>query len=315
MISRRLIRLKVMQIHYGFLQSDDISELSKLENDLNYSIEQSYNLFLSLHCLLIELFDLEREKIEIRKNKLLPSPEDLNPNTKFIDNEIIKRFKEHPLIQKACKNSDLNWVEQYRLINNIHETLIKSEHYQKFMNNGKLGIDQDYDIITYILEKIVLKNKLLEEILEDRNIFWNDDIEFWISNILQYLKKHKKNPESFDIPDVWRDEEDKTFAFRLLKFSVLNRQKFDAIIVDALQKWELERLALVDRSLLHLAICEYTEMPEVPVKVTINEYIEISKYYSTEKSSVFINGILDKIHLMLKEKGQLIKEGRGLADC
>jgi N utilization substance protein B len=183
------------------------------------------------------------------------------------------------------------------------------------MNNGKLGIDQDYDIISFILEKIILKNKLLEEILEDRNIFWNDDIEFWVSNILQYLKKYKKNPQSFKIPGVWKDEEDKTFAFRLLKFSVLNRQKFDAIIVDALQKWELDRLALVDRSLLHLAICEYTEMSEVPVKVTINEYIEISKYYSTEKSSVFINGILDKIHLMLKEKGLLLKVGRGLADC
>lgn len=314
MISRRLIRIKVMQIHYVFLQTNGFSNLKTLEKELQYSIEQSYNLFLSLHCLLLSIFDFAKEKIEIRKKKLIPTLDDLNPNTKFIDNKIIALLNNNPILTKASNNSNLNWSEHYKLINNIYDELINSNYYQDFMNNKKNSSEQDYAIIKYIIEKIIIKNSLLIEILEDRNIFWNDDLEFWASNILQYLKKIKIKDTSVTIPQLWKDQDDIDFSKNLLKHSVLNKDKYDIIISDSLQKWELDRLALIDRALLHLALCEFLEMPFIPVKVTINEYIEISKFYSTEKSSIFINGILDKINNDLKKEGKIIKTGRGLAE-
>jgi N utilization substance protein B len=183
------------------------------------------------------------------------------------------------------------------------------------MASDTVSIKEDYNIIEKIIVKAISENPLLDEILEDKSIYWNDDPEFMLSNILQNIKKlNDNNIQNFHLQPVFKNEEDENFAKILIKKAALNKIKFDAIIIDTLQKWELERIAFTDRVILHLALCEFTEIPNMPVKVTINEYLDIAKYYSTEKSSIFINGVLDKIYIKLKEEKKLNKSGLGLVD-
>lgn len=304
-----------MQTYYSFLQGNENLPVSKVWNELERSINKSYELYIYLHCLLIAVFDFAAERVEINRKKLIPTHENLNPNTKFIDNKIIDTFRSNPVINKYMSNNDYNWQEYSQFINNLWILITNSEYYSKFMASDIISVKEDYNIIENIILKTISQNDELDDFLEEKSIYWNDDVEFMLSNILQSIKKlNDKNIGQFHLLPVFKNEDDENFAKVLIKKTALNKNKFDDIIINTLQKWELERVAFTDRVILHLALCEFTEMPNMPVKVTINEYLEIAKYYSTEKSSIFINGILDKIYVKLREENNFNKSGLGLVD-
>lgn len=312
MISRRLVRIKAMQTYYAFLQDDDEQEIGTVVGEMERNLNKSYELLVHLHCLLIAVVNFAEEKIEIAKNKILKTDQDINPNTKFCSNRIIAAFMNDPIINRAMSNTDLNWSDYPEFIRTLWQNISSSSYYISFMNVSESSFDKDFNIIRQIVSKNLSNNTQLDEILEEKSIYWNDDLEFLCSNMMQNIKKYRKNISGFRLPDMFRDEQDRNFANTLIKQAVFNKDIYDKMILSCLQKWELERIAFLDRVLLHLALTELMKIPYVPVKVTINEYLDIAKFYSTDKSSVFINGIIDKIHIEIKKSGKLNKSGAGL---
>ncbi len=312
MISRRLIRIKAMQTYYVFIQDNGEKTKDALWKELLHNINSSYNLYIYMHCLLVSVFDYAQEITEIKKNKLLPNQSDLNPNTKFIDNKVIQLFRDCPEVMSYLSNSDYNWSEYREFVKKIYENICRTEYYKNYMNNPEISIDQDIKIINKIISKSLCNNDELDEILEETSIYWNDDLEFLFSNIMQNIKKIDESHTSYTIQDIFKSDSDRDFARTLITKTALNQNKFDKIILDTLQKWELERVALIDKVILHLALCEITEIPNMPARVTMNEYLDISKFYSTDKSSIFINGILDKVYSKHKLSSDFNKSGLGL---
>lgn len=313
MISRRLVRIKAMQTYYAFLQDGGEQNISNIQKELQWNIEQSYQLFIHLHCLLLAIFDFAGDRMEIAKNKHIKTDHDSNPNLKFLNNTIIAAFANDPQISRARSNNDLNWSEHPEFIKSIWMQINSASYFKEFMSDKEISFKQDLDIINKIISKNIIYNSVLEEILEDKSIYWNDDLELLCSNIMQNLKKYNEsNISTFKLPHIFKNDDDEEFSRILIKRAALNKDHFDKIILESLKKWELERIAVLDRVLLHLALCEITQIPDMPVKVTINEYLDIAKYYSTDKSSIFINGILDKIYNELRTSGQLNKTGLGL---
>jgi N utilization substance protein B len=265
--------------------------------------------------LLSAVFDFATERIEIGRNKHIKSDEDINPNTKFTENRIIANLHKDIRIAKALTDKNFNWKEYPEFVKSLYLQITNSQYYRDFMAEKSSSISQDFDILNKIISKTIIYNEQLEEILEEQSIYWNDDLEFLCSNMIQNFKKYNdKTIENFRIPAVFKNDEDEEFSYTLIKQTALHHKEFDQIVLDSLKKWELDRIAFVDRVILHLALAEITQMPEMPVKVTINEYLDIAKFYSTEKSSVFINGILDKVYSELKNAGALNKSGLGMVE-
>ncbi|MDD3687927.1 MAG: transcription antitermination factor NusB [Bacteroidales bacterium] len=315
MISRRLVRIKAMQTYYAFLQDGGEQNISTLTKELEHNINQSYRLFIHLHCLLSAVFDFATERIEIGRNKHIKTDADINPNTKFTDNRIIANLHKDIRIAKALTDKNFNWKEYPEFVKSLYLQITNSQYYRDYMAEKTSSISQDFDILNKIISKTIIYNEQLEEILEEQSIYWNDDLEFLCSNMIQNFKKYNdKTIENFRIPAVFKNDEDEEFSYTLIKLTALHHKEFDQIVLDSLKKWELDRIAFVDRVILHLALAEITQMPDMPVKVTINEYLDIAKFYSTEKSSVFINGILDKVYSELKNAGALNKSGLGMVE-
>ncbi len=300
-----------MQTYYAFKQNGDLL-LEDAVKTFDKSISHSYNLYISLFCLLIQIRDYAKQKIEVRQNKFLPNKEDLNPNTRFVDNIIFEKILNNRTVENYIKNSEYNWMEDYELIKNIWGKIEESNFYNKYMNSENNSLEADRDILRKIINKIIIDNDKMDKILEDKNIYWNDDLEYLLSVIIKNINKTPDNSEYIITDDVYKSKDDKKFGMDLLKKTILNSDEFDVIIIEYLQKWDLKRIATLDKVILHLALCELLKMPDIPVKVAINEYLDIAKYYSTQKSNHFINGILDAVYINQKEAGTLNKSGRGL---
>lgn len=315
MISRRLVRIKAMQTYYAFLQDSGEVSAEKIWNNLRFNIEKSHELYVYLHCLLLAVCDFAVTRIENNKKKQIATHSDLNPNTKFIDNKVFELFRNNTIINKFYSNNDFDWSDQQRFIKTLWTQISESDYYLEYMSSMESTLKEDIQLIEKIISKTITGNEELDEILEEKSIYWNDDLEFLLSNIVQGIKKLKDKADvKYSIKDVFKNEEDEDFAKKLIIKTALNTIKYDKTILDTLKKWELERIAFTDRVILHLGLCEMTEFPDMPVKVTINEYLDIAKFYSTEKSSVFINGILDKIYSELKSENKLNKKGLGLVE-
>ncbi|MFC2096838.1 transcription antitermination protein NusB [Bacteroidota bacterium] len=310
MISRRLLRIKVLQILYSYFQKDDRS-IPKSEKELFYSINKTHELYIYLLLLIIDIVEYAGSIIELGKHKHIRSHEDTHPNTRFIDNKLVDILKNDEDFLKYISVYKLSWADNYELVKNIYRSFSKSEVYNNYMNLENCDFKADKYLILDLLDVEFLNNELLHQTLEEKNIYWNDDLEFVVSIIQKALKKLKPDSKKF-IPELFKDKEDKKYARDLFRMSVLNYDTNMTLIEKYTDNWDIERIAFMDIIIMQLAITEIIEIKSIPVKVSLNEYIEISKYYSTLKSSIFINGILDKIILFLRENKKINKTGRGL---
>ena len=311
MISRRLLRIKAMQTYYAFRQ-DGTQNLEDALKELNKSALRSYDLYLSIFCLLIQLRDYAANKIEIRQHKMLPLPEDLNPNKKFVDNPVFEKIRKNYLIEQYIGNREYNWSNNPELIKNLWSEIENSDFYHAYMKKTNPHYEHHKDIVRSILNEVITNNESLDQLLEEKSIYWNDDLEFLAGIIIKNINTTEIKHEFVILDELYKSDDDKKFGIQLLKNTILNADKYDDIIVDLLQKWDLQRVAFLDKIILHLAITELLKMPEIPVKVTINEYLDIAKYYSTQKSNNFINGILDAVYNHHKNAGTLNKSGKGM---
>lgn len=312
MISRRIIRVKVMQTLYAFRNSSG-QTLNLAEKELNFSIGKTYDLYHWLLLLINEVHTFADNRIEQNKLKQLPTQEDLNPNTKFIENQIILKLKENEALAKYTENNKLGWVLFPKFIKKLYTSLTESEYYQEYMNDENSSLKQDRKLVEFFYTDIVAPNEELFSILEEQSIYWNDDVEFVLGMIIKTLGKFKLStlPSKSLLP-LYKDDEDREFTKKLFRKSILEYDKHKEIIEKHLKNWDLDRVAFIDILLIELAICEFLYFPSIPTKVTLNEYIDLAKFYSSKKSRTFINGILDKILKSLEKEEQVIKTGRGL---
>lgn len=313
MLNRRHIRIKVMQIIYAF-KGNESDDLKKDERFLLKSIDSMLDLYFALITLLIEVHKKAETHLQKSQQKHLATQEEKNPNRKFINNEVLLQLKNNTQLSEVIEKRKLNfWELDGEYVDVIFKELISSELYKDYMSTKVSTFKEDKEFVIDFFKEIVAPNEKLYDYLEDKNITWIDDLPVVNTAILKLLRKNKVNSsQSHFIPKLIKDDEDRVYAVDLLKKTMLNLSAFSEEIQEKTQNWDKDRIANIDFVLLQMAICEFKKFPSIPVKVTINEYIEIAKEYSTPKSSVFINGILDKLVKEYNDKGTLNKVGRGL---
>lgn len=302
-----------MQTIYAFKggESDDFSPNQKF---LLFSIDNMYNLYLLLISLLIEVQKRAEEDLLKKKNKHLATSEDKNPNRKFVNNEVLLQIKDNLQLKNQLEAHKItHWSLDAEYVDIIFRAITSSDLYKTYLETRTSDFKEDKEFIVDIFKDIIAPNDKLYEYIEDKNLTWLDDLPTINTTILKLLRKAKtSNPDNHFIPKLYKDSEDKQFAIDLFKKTILNKTSLNKEIEQKTQNWDSDRIANVDFVLLQMAICELKNFPSIPVKVTINEYLEIAKEYSTPKSSVFINGILDKLVKEYEETGTLNKIGRGL---
>ena len=312
MLSRRLLRIKILQSLYAYYKAGEES-LTQAEKQLFFSIRKTYDLYHYLLLLIVEIVRFAESRIEIARNKQIPTFEDLHPNTRFIENRLVMQISNNKHLNTYLKEIKLSWVNYPELIRNLSKRIHESEDYLAFMSQENVGYEDDKKLISRIFSTTILFSEELEQNLEEQSIFWNHDIEFAVSMILKTIKKFKMDsgPEAPLMP-MYRNEEDRRFVKRLFRHAIANGDDYIALIGRFTKNWEVERIAFMDILVMQLCIAEIVEFEDIPTKVSFNEYLEISKHYSTSKSSYFINGILDKIIHELKTENRIVKKGRGL---
>lgn len=307
MINRVLIRIRVVQIIFAYVQGGTI-DLKKAENELLFSLQKSYDLYHYLLSLLIELTSTYEHIVQTRKSKLLPSKEDINPNVKLLENKFIKGLIVNKDLQTYLNDRPFDWSEHESFLRNILDIILKSDIYQEYTENIESSFDADRDFWRKVFKQIICSSEALDSLLEDESLYWNDDIEIVESFVLKTIKKFEEsNCEEQKLLPMFKDPTDKEFAVKLLRETLFNLKDYKEIINKHSQNWDSERVALMDMVIMQIAVTELLEFSSIPVNVTLNEYIDIAKSYSTNKSASFINGILDSIVKELREVNRLIK--------
>jgi N utilization substance protein B len=302
-----------MQTLYAF-DGGESDDFKKDERFLLQSLDHMYDLHLLMLSLLIEVQKRAEDYQDKSQRKILATQEEKNPNKKFINNQVLQILREDRALQIEIENRKMDyWYLDFEYVDIIFKSILESTLYKDYMTNTVSDFKEDKHFIMDVFSEIIAPNEKLYDYIEDKKLTWLDDLPVVNTGILKLLRKLKKeNKANYFTPKLFKDTEDKEFATTLFKKSVLNKSKFNQEVAAKTTNWDADRIASLDAILLQMAICEFQKFPSIPVKVTINEYIDIAKEYSTPKSSFFINGILDKIVKEYKENGELNKIGRGL---
>ena len=314
MISRRIIRTKVLQILYAHTSSPE-KTIAQSESELHFSIRKTYDLYHLLFAILVEMSDFANERIESRKNKNLPTEDDLNPNLRFVNNRLINRLKDDKSLNDYLTRNKLNWSAYPDLIRGIFNSMIESDLYTIYINSSTDDFQNDRRFCEDFFSNILVNSDIMLNELEEQSIYWNDDLDFTISMVIKTIKKFKSADDRNEyLMSLYKDEEDQDFTTKLFRKAIMNNVENRQIIETYTKNWDVDRVAIMDVLIMQLALTELIEFPSIPVKVTLNEYIELAKYYSTNRSSTFINGVLDRITKDFREEGKIVKSGRGLLE-
>jgi|SRR5690606_2630375 len=313
MLNRRHLRVKVLQTLYAYQLSED-KQVGKFEKTLLKSVDQVYEMYIWTLNLLDEVSDYVRIDAEERANKYLPSAEDLAPNTRLLTNTFIELLRHNEAYQAAVKKYKVSWGFDPEIVRTVFLQLKDREEYTAYLNQDDRSLSAEKEIIKFIFKKIILKTPGIEQVFEEKFINWPVDKEVLQAMVAKTFKNFaSENPAQNHLADLTPNwTEDRQFITDLLTNAVRYAADYQQLISAKTKNWESDRIALLDNLLMRMAICELLNFPTIPVKVTINEYIEISKVFSTAKSNTFINGILDKILGELQAEGRIRKQGRGL---
>jgi len=287
---------------------------TELNNYLGKSMLNVYKLYLLMLFILIKLRQRAIEHLEISKNKFLKTNEDDSPSMRFVNNIVLKKLDENQILKNDFENYEISyWDEDSEYIELLYKDLVNNKIYKEFLKSKDESLKSDIDFVVEIFKTIIAPNIKLYDYIQDKNITWSDDFPVVNTFLVKLLAKMKLNLKlDFFTPNLFRDKQDEIFGYDLLEKTIQNSDKYTKEIVSKIQNWDKDRIATIDLILLQMAICELNEFPTIPTKVTINEYIELAKEYSTPKSNVFINGILDKIEKEYRNNKTLKKKGRGL---
>ncbi len=313
MLNRRHLRIKILQMLYAYYQSGE-ENLLKFENELLNSVERMYDLYMLLLLSMPELVVAAENRIDDKKKKLRPTESDLNPNLKFVKNQLFEKIQESSVLRKESELHKANWIgaEKQEIFRKLFLQIQESELYFEYMNDGENSFENHKSFALNLFKSEIANSELLHNFFEETSIHWMDDLDHTCSMVLKTLKSSEENTEFSILPLYKPNDSEKEFVVELFRKTVAMNTENELLIDELTKNWELERIAKMDIILLKIGITELQIFPEIPTKVTLNETIEISKYYSTPKSNTFINGVLDKAIDRLKKDNKIVKIGRGL---
>ena len=309
MLNRRHIRIRVLQFVYSWHKSNT-ADIASLEKHFLKSLNKIEELYLLLLLYILEIRDFAENFSEDSKKKQLPSQNDLNPNKKFINNLFLKKLRDDSDLIEKVGNSKLSFSNEQNVIKSVYFKMIESELYTSYMSDLTFDFELDKKFIVKLFSKELIEIEVFQDFLSEQAIFWQDDYPFICNMVIKTIKD--SNKDKIELFELFKNTDDKDFAFNLLRYSLINSDEYSNLIASKTKNWDLERVAQMDLILMQMALSELLKMPSVPVKVTINEYIELAKYYSTPNSKNFINGVLDSLLIELNKEGAIKKMGRGL---
>jgi N utilization substance protein B len=307
MINRVLIRLKIVQIVYAYYQNGG-KNLDTAEKELFFSISKAYDMYHYLLLLMVEITKQAEKKLNAAKSKLLPTTEELYPNTKFIDNRFIAQLEVNKQLLQFSENQKKTWDNEEDFIKGLCEKILECDIYKEYMASETSSYEEDRELWRKIYKRIIFNNPELDQVLEDQSLYWNDDKEIVDTFVLKTIKRfEEKNGADQELLPEFKDEEDKDFARRLFRRTILNADYYRHLISENTRNWDFDRVAFMDLVIMQIAMAEILSFPNIPISVSLNEYVEIAKLYSTPKSGSFINGTLDGIVKMLQKENKLTK--------
>ena len=319
MLGRRYFRIKVFQTLYGwFLGGETRPEVA--EKNLLQSIDRIYELYFLQFSFLLEVMNFYQIKMEDAKHKFYPTEEELNPSLKFINNLVIRQIRENKDLQAQIKRYKISWTEEQEMVRKVYQKMRNSKDLKEYLNSGINTYQEDREKLYRLIKKFIVRSGELQFFCEERSIFWTDDYHSVGLLLLKTIKLLTENfPEDDSFTNLFNKEveeddpaEDRKFMVDLFRNTISGGEDYNKLIEAKTRNWELDRIALTDIIMIKMALTELMCFPMIPVKVTLNEYIEISKLFSTPKSKLFINGILDKLVEELHSEGRIRKTGRGL---
>lgn len=318
MLNRRILRIKAFKVLYSSVLADNMS-LSQAEAQLELSCEATRDLYIYMLGIVSPLTKIAQDRIEAAKSKFNPTEEERNPNMKFADNALAKLLDEDADFQKVFKKKKFDWTQYDLFLKKVMTSVASKDYFAEYMASDKKSLAEDCKLFTKIFEEEFVDSEELEKILEDKSLYWNDDLAYSLTWCCKTLKNLAKG-ESWSLIPLYQSEllkgdgveSDKFFVRKLLQASFAGYERYSAMVAESVSGWEKERLFSTDVVLIVMGLAEAASFPTIPVKVTMNEYVEISKFYGTPKSRSFVNGLLDKLIQQLANEGQINKEGKGL---
>jgi len=313
MLNRRHIRTKAFQAIYAWFQSDKPDLLIIQKNSVK-SCDSILDLYGTVLYLFVEILQQARVQIEKNKTKRLPSEADLNPTLKFVNNRVLLLIEKNPNLKAHVDQKRLDWKNQGELVRTLYRTFIQTEAYEAYMENQEDSYELDRAIVLDLFDQVIVPYEPIYTITDDKNMYWYDDISYVNQLIMSTLTLvNETNKSAFLMPEnAFKNEDDEAFLNDLIHKTISNQESYVPIIKKLAKNWDFDRIALNDRIFLMMSFTELLNMPSLPIKVTMNEYLDLAKRYSTEKSHVFVNGILDKAIEEFNAQGQIKKSGRGL---
>ena len=307
MINRVLIRLKIVQIVYAYYQNGG-KNLDTAEKELFFSLSKAYDLYNYLLLLMVEVTKQANKRLNAAKNKLIPTKEELFPNTKFVENRFIAQLEVNKQLLEFSNNQKKTWENETDFVKNLCDKIFESDIYKEYMASETSSYEEDRELWRKLYKNIIFTNVELDQVLEDQSLYWNDDKEIVDTFVLKTIKRFdEKNGAKQELLPEFKDEEDQDFARRLFRRTILNADYYRHLISENTKNWDLDRVAFMDVIIMQIALAEILSFPNIPVSVSLNEYVEIAKLYSTPKSGGFINGTLDGIVISLKKENKLTK--------
>lgn len=307
MINRALIRLKVVQIVYAYYQNGG-KNLDTAEKELFFSLNKAYDLYNYLLLLIVEVTKYAEKRILAGKNKMRPTPEELNPNMKFVENRFAAQLECNEQLRAFVDNQKKNWENDEEFVKSLYEKILASECYQEYMEDKYRSYESDRELWRKLYKNLIFNNPELDALLEEQSLYWNDDKEIVDTFVLKTIKRFdvKLGAKQPLLPE-YKDEEDQEYARRLFRRTILNADSYRHLMMENTRNWNLDRVAFMDLVIMQIALAEIMSFPNIPVSVSLNEYVELAKLYSTPKSPGFINGMLDAIVNQLKKENKLTK--------
>ena len=318
MLNRRILRIKAFKVLYSSVLAENMS-LAQAEAQLELSCEATRDLYIYMLGIVSPLTRIAQDRIEAAKSKFNPTEEERNPNMKFAENALAKLLDEDADFQKVYKKKKFDWTQYDLFLKKVMNSIVSKEYYAEYMASDKRSLAEDCKLFTRIFEEEFVDSEELERILEDKSLYWNVDLAYSLTWCCKTLKNLAKG-ESWSLIPLYQSElltgegveSDKLFVRKLLQASFAGYEKYSAMVAESVSGWEKERLFSTDVVLIVMGLAEAVTFPSIPVKVTMNEYVEISKFFGTPKSRSFVNGLLDRLVQSLTEQGQIVKMDKGL---
>ncbi len=320
MLSRRHLRIKVLQALYAFFQSDK-DRLDLGERELLKSINKLYEIYVYQLSFLIEIGEFAQKRMNENKDKFFPTADDLDPNTQFVKNKLLHQIADNRDFRKHYEAYKINWVDEEEMIRKVYNEIREGIDYKNYMELSNPSFNDDREVLIKIVKKQISRSEILQFFYEEKDIHWSDDFHTANLLVIKTLKSYKESWDEYHaLPTLLKEDEfddkneDREFVKQLFRKTVIRSDEYADLIEDKVKNWEMDRIAVMDVLIIKMAMVELLEFPSVPIKVSLNEYIELAKMYSTPKSKIFVNGVLDKLIFDLKDKKMIKKTGRGLLE-